>query len=164
MILLGYGWAASMHARAAKVAGVEVVGVAGHDGARAQTFAETHGIAQATQDWRTLVAEPNVDLVVIATPNALHHPQAMHALTCGKHVLVEKPMALTAETAEAMIDAAKAAERILAVGHMWRYREEAMALRQRIEQGEFGRMVSASTPSGDPVDGSPNLCSPGAAR
>jgi len=141
MILLGYGWAASMHARAAKVAGIEVVGVAGHNIARAQTFAETHGIAHVTEDWRTLVAEPNVDLVLVATPNALHHPQAMHALTRGKHVLVEKPMALTGETAKAMIEAAKEAERILAVGHMWRYREEVMALRQRIGQGEFGRIV-----------------------
>lgn len=141
MILLGYGWAASMHARAAKVAGIEVVGVAGHNIARAQTFAETHGIAQATQDWRTLVAEPDIDLVLIATPNALHHPQAMHALTCGKHVLVEKPMALSGETAKAMIGAAKEAERILAVGHMWRYREEVIALRRRIERGEFGHIV-----------------------
>jgi len=115
--------------------------VAGHNIARAQTFAETHGIAHVTEDWRTLVAEPNVDLVLVATPNALHHPQAMHALTRGKHVLVEKPMALTGETAKAMIEAAKEAERILAVGHMWRYREEVMALRQRIGQGEFGRIV-----------------------
>ena len=60
IILLGYGWAASMHARAAKVAGIEVVGVAGHNIARAQLFAEKHGFAQAPEDWRTMVAEPNV--------------------------------------------------------------------------------------------------------
>ena len=141
MALLGYGWAGAMHARAAQSAGVEIVGVAGHNLQRVEAFAATHGIAQATEDWPTLAADPRVDLVVVATPNALHHPQVLHALTCGKHVLVEKPMALSVQTARDLIAAAQAAGRVLAVGHMWRYRDEVIALRDRIAAGDFGRIV-----------------------
>jgi len=141
MALLGYGWAGAMHARAAPSAGVEMVGVAGHNLKRAQAFAATHGVPRATEDWRALVADPLVDLVVVATPNALHHPQVLYALICGKHVLVEKPMALSVETARELIDAARAADRVLAVGHMWRYRDEVIALRDRIARGDFGRVV-----------------------
>ena len=130
-----------MHARAARSAKVEIVGVAGHNLERALAFTAAHGAGRATEDWQTLTADPVVDLVVVATPNALHHPQVLHALACGKHVLVEKPMALTVATARELIAAARAADRVLAVGHMWRYRDEVIALRDRIAAGDFGRIV-----------------------
>ena len=73
MILLGYGWAASMHARAAKVAGIEVVGVAGHNIARTQTFAEQHGIAHATEDWRTVRSASSERLLDVLDSPWNHH-------------------------------------------------------------------------------------------
>lgn len=139
--LLGYGWAGAMHARAARSAGIEIVGVAGHNLERAQAFAATHDVPRATADWQELVADRIVDLVVVATPNALHHGQVLHALACGKHVLVEKPMALSAAMARELIVAARAAGCVLAVGHMWRYRDEVIGLRDQIAQGEFGKIV-----------------------
>jgi predicted dehydrogenase len=144
MAMVGYGWIAAMHVRAAQALGrdvVEVVGVAGHHGDRARAFGDQHGIARATDDTEALVAAADVDLVVIGTPNALHAPQALHALANGKHVLVDKPMALTVAEADAMIAAAHRAERVLAVGHMWRYRDEVVALHDRIARGELGRVV-----------------------
>jgi predicted dehydrogenase len=142
--VLGYGWIAERHTEAARLLGperVEVVGVAGHHGDRAAAFAQRWGIPAATDDWAALVASPEVDLVVIGTPNALHHPQAMAALAAGKHVLVDKPMAVAVTQAEEMAAAAAAADRVLAVGHMWRHRDEVVALRRRIATGELGRIV-----------------------
>ena len=139
--ILGAGWAGAMHARAAQAAGLTLVGVAARNLEKARAFAAHFDIPLATDDWRDLVQKPRVDLVVIATPNALHEPQALHALARGKHVLVEKPMALTTAAGSAMIGAARAAGRILAVGHMWRYRAEVIALRKRIAGGEIGGVV-----------------------
>ena len=139
--ILGAGWAAAMHARAAHAAGLSVVGVSARNLEKTRAFADGQGISLATDDWRALVERPDVDLVVIATPNAMHEPQALHALAHGKNVLVEKPMALTVAAGSAMIAAARAARRILAVGHMWRYRAEVIALRDRIAAGDIGRIV-----------------------
>ncbi len=144
--VLGYGWAANRHVLAAKAAGafgadVEVVAVAGHHGARAAAFAERHGIARWTEDWATLVTDPAIDLVVVATPNALHHPQAAAALDAGRHVLVDKPVTVTVPDAEDLCARADRAGTVLAVGHMWRYRDEVIAVRDRIAAGELGRIV-----------------------
>ena len=141
LALVGYGWIADLHCRAARAAGWEVVGVAGHDAQRARAFARAHDIADSTSDWQSLSAADGVDAVVVATPNFLHCEQTMHALGNGKHVLVEKPMAITVAEGEAMVEAATSAGRVLAVGHMWRYRDEVIALRGRIAIGEFGRVV-----------------------
>lgn len=142
--MIGYGWIASMHVRAAQTLGpdvVQVVGVAGHHGDRARRFADHHGVPFATDDSDALLAAPDVDLVVIGTPNSLHARQALRALAHGKHVLVDKPMATDVAEADAMIAAAADAQRVLAVGHMWRYRTEVVALRDRIARGELGRVV-----------------------
>ena len=144
LALLGYGWVADRHMQAAHALGVdrvEVVGVAGHHGDRAAAFARRHGIAVATDDWQALVASSGVDAVVIGTPNALHHPQTLAALGEGKHVLVEKPMAVSVAQAEEVVARAAATGLVLAVGHMWRYRDEVIALRQRIDRGDLGRIV-----------------------
>lgn len=142
--VLGYGWIADMHLGAAAAVGtdaVDVVAVAGHHGDRARAFAERHGIPRSTDDWESVVADPGVDAVVIGTPNSLHHTQAMAGLAAGKHVLVDKPMATTTAEAEEMTASAAAAGLVLGVGHMWRHREEVVALRRRIEAGELGRVV-----------------------
>jgi predicted dehydrogenase len=139
--ILGAGWAAAIHARAAQILGLPVAAIATRDRAKAEAFAATWNIEHALTSAEHLCALSAVDLVVIATPNALHAPQALHALAAGKHVLVEKPMALARHEADAMIAAARAAEKILAVGHMWRYRDEVVAMRARIEAGEFGPII-----------------------
>jgi predicted dehydrogenase len=140
--LCGCGFVADLHAQAVRAAGgARVVGVANHRLETARAFAERYGIAQVTTDWATLVTAPDVDAVVIGTPNVLHAPQALAALGAGKHVLVDKPMALTVAEGEAMIDASEAADRLLLVGHMWRYRDEVRVMRERIARGELGRVV-----------------------
>ncbi len=141
MAVLGYGFIGDMHTRAAAAAGLEVCVVAGHRSDRVQAFADRHGIALATSDWESAVASPDVDAVVIGTPNSLHHPQAMAAIAAGKHVLLEKPMAINTAQAEEIRAAAPAAGVTLLVGHMWRYREEVIASRDRIAAGSIGTPV-----------------------
>jgi predicted dehydrogenase len=139
--ILGAGWAADRHVRAAQTAGLEVTAIASADVTRADAFASRLDIPCVHDSWSEVCADPNVDMVVIATPNALHHEQAMCALAADKHVLVEKPMALTSADGRAMATAARASGLTLAVGHMWRYREEVLRLRREIADGAFGEIV-----------------------
>ncbi len=124
LALLGYGFIGKMHERAALACGLEI----------------TH-LCRSTDDWKTAVLSDDVDAVVIGTPNAFHHPQAMAALMAGKHVLLDKPMALTVDEGEEIADAATRSGLTLLVGHMWRYRDEVMATRDRIAAGTVGRPV-----------------------
>ncbi len=139
--VLGYGFIADLHTRAARAAGATVISVTGHRPERALDFARRHGIGRAGDDWESAVAASDVDAVVVGTPNSLHHPQALAAIAAGKHVLVDKPMALDTRQAVEMCDAARAAGVTMCVGHMWRYRDEVVALRDRIAAGGLGRVV-----------------------
>lgn len=139
--VLGYGFIADLHVRAAQAAGATVVSVTGHRSERAAEFAARHRIERSGSDWEQEVTADDVDAVVVGTPNSLHHPQAMAAIAAGKHVLVDKPMALDTAQAAEMRDAATAAGLTMCVGHMWRYRDEVTALRDRIAAGDLGRVV-----------------------
>lgn len=141
LAVLGYGFIGDMHTRAAADVGLDVCIVAGHHLDRAQAFAERHGIARATTDWQVAVVSDEIDAVVIGTPNSLHHPQALAAIDAGKHVLLEKPMAMNTAQAEEIVAAAQTAGVTLLVGHMWRYRDEVIATRDRIAAGSIGTPV-----------------------
>lgn len=141
--VIGYGFIAGMHVEAARLLPdqIDVVGVAGHDEVRADEFATKWDIETAGTDWQALCTRPDIDLIIVATPNSLHGEQTSYALSHGKHVLVEKPMAMSTIVAQQMIDLAEANGLILAVGHMWRYHPDVTTLRDRIAAGEFGRIV-----------------------
>jgi predicted dehydrogenase len=141
MAVLGCGWVADMHVRAAAACGIAVAGVANHRLESAERFAGTHGIERVTTDWQALIAEPDIDVVVVCTPNSLHAEQSIAALAAGKHVLCEKPMATTVAEAEAMLAAAAEADRLLLVLHPWRHHPAVIAVRDAIAAGELGRVV-----------------------
>jgi predicted dehydrogenase len=88
-----------------------------------------------------VLAAADVDAVVIATPAARHADHVRAALRAGKHVLVEKPLALRVADAEAVVDAARTAGRILMVGHLMLYHPAVDRLRQLIGAGELGRVL-----------------------
>jgi phthalate 4,5-cis-dihydrodiol dehydrogenase len=106
--------------------------------ARQQFAAEFKGRAYATVE--ELCADADVDVVYIATPHQLHAEQARLAFTAGKHVLVEKPMALTLDECRAMIDAAQVAKKYLIVGHSHSFDAPVALARKLIASGEFGRL------------------------
>ncbi len=79
--------------------------------------ADEFGFAKSTGDWRALIADPEVEVVSITTPNAFHAEMAIAALDAGKHVWCEKPMAVTLADAERMEAAARASGRVTALGY-----------------------------------------------
>ncbi len=124
LALLGYGFIGKLHEQAALACGLEVTRICRRD-----------------DDWQAAVRADDVDAVVVGTPNALHHPQAIAALEAGKHVLLDKPMAMHMGQALEIAAAAAVADRTLLVGHMWRYRDEVIATRDLIAGGTIGRPV-----------------------
>ena len=102
-------------------------------------FRDVHTYTNAEE----LVADPAVDAVDICLPTHLHLPVALAAFQAGKHVLVEKPMALTGEQCDEMIVAAKGAGRVLMVAQVVRFWPDYMAARELVCSGSLGRLRSA---------------------
>src|SRR6516162_7189591 len=104
----------------AQVPGVKLTGMAGTHREAAHAAAQRFGIPDI-EEVDNLLARDDVDLVYIATPPFLHHPQAMAALEAGKHVICEKPLAMTLEQADTMIAKARSQDRLLVANLMQRY-------------------------------------------
>lgn len=107
---------------------------------RAQDFAGTAGFALAP-DFESLLADPQVDAIVLATPHSQHAQQVLACARAGKAVYVEKPLALTAADARQAIDACAAAGIVLAVGHNRRFLPAVQALFALAHSGELGRLL-----------------------
>lgn len=84
---------------------------------KAKVMADQFGFAHASDDWRAMVQDPEIDVISITTPNGLHREMAEAALAAGKHVWCEKPMALTLGDAESMARAAQTSERKTLLGY-----------------------------------------------
>jgi len=88
-----------------------------------------------------LLAQPDIDLVVLATPNDSHYPLALAALEAGKHVVVDKPFTLTVAEAESLLAAARRHNRLLSVFHNRRWDADFVLLQQLLEAGALGRVT-----------------------
>lgn len=103
--------------------------------------AKEFGFARATGDWKQLVSDPNVDVVDICTPNFLHKEIALAAIANGKHVYSEKPLALTAQDAREMVEAAEKAGVKTLVGFNYMKNPTSQLAREIIQNGEIGDIV-----------------------
>ncbi len=138
----GTGYIAKIHAKAARVIeGVELAAVVNHRPESMAAFAAEMGIGRQYDSVEALLEDGGVDALSINTPNYLHAPQAIAALRAGVHVLVEKPMAMNAAEAEAMLDAAQKSGALLMVAHCWRFDEEVLWLKGQADAGRLGRIV-----------------------
>jgi 1,5-anhydro-D-fructose reductase (1,5-anhydro-D-mannitol-forming) len=117
--------------------------VCSRDLGRARQFAERHDARAAYDEYPRMLDDPAVDAVYVASPNALHREHAIPAIDAGKHVLVEKPMALSVADGQAMVDAAAAAGVTLAVGFHLRHKATALAAREALRSGRLGRVFLA---------------------
>jgi predicted dehydrogenase len=113
--IIGAGFIAEIHAESYRrfVAGADVVAVCSRDASRAQAFARKHGIPRWFDDIGKVLTGLDCDVVDICVPNHLHAEIAIAAAGAGKHVIIEKPLCLTLEEADAMIAACKAHDRKL---------------------------------------------------
>jgi predicted dehydrogenase len=126
---------------AARHPGSRVVVVADSDPAAAARLGEACGVPHATQ-WSQVIAAPDVDAVVVATPNGFLAEIAIAALKAHKHVLVEKPMGRNASEALQMAGAATAARRVLKVGFNHRYHPGLARARALVEEGAIGKVIN----------------------
>lgn len=108
---------------------------------KADDFAEQFGFARGTGDWKDLISDPKVDVVCIATPNKVHMEMAVAALEAGKHVHLEKPMALTLDDAEAMVHASEKTGAKTIVGYNYLHNPAFMHAQKLIAEGAIGRIV-----------------------
>lgn len=109
----------------------------------AQDFAAQFGFAQGSADWRAAVTNPAVDVVSITTPNGMHRMMAEAALEAGKHVWLEKPMALTLEDARAMAELADACPgQVTMLGYNYLRSPAFQAARAMIKAGEIGQPLA----------------------
>lgn len=140
---IGAGGIADAHARSLrKMADVEIVAMSDISERSLQAKAEAYDLRpnQLFTDYEKMLAKVQPDAVTICTPNGLHAPASIAASKAGAHVIVEKPMAMSAAEAKAMIDAANAADRKLVVGFQYRYDARTQFLKAAIDEGQFGKI------------------------
>jgi predicted dehydrogenase len=106
---------------------------------------QQHPKTHLTTEYRELLDDPAVDAVVIATPAETHHALAEESLGAGKHVLVEKPLAMSADQCRELIDLADQLGKVLMVGHVFRYNAAVQKLKSCIESGELGEVYYISS-------------------
>ena len=121
---------------------------------RAEAQAAEFGIERAHGSYEDVLADPDVEAVYIALPNALHVDWSVRALEAGKHVLCEKPLSRHPEEVERAFDAADGAGRVLAEAFMWRHHPQAQRLVELLPRSASCELVRAafSFPLGDPGD------------
>src|SRR5688500_17233502 len=102
--VIGTGFMGKVHTEMIRRLGnVEAAGIAASPGRDCKGLAETFCVDRVTNDWRSLVEDTSIDAVHICSPNAQHAAQAEAALRAGKHVLCEKPLAMSSEQARRML-------------------------------------------------------------
>lgn len=120
-----------------------LVSVVSRDRGRAEEFARVHGAANALDDYAKMLADPAVDAVYIATPNALHAEQAVAAARAGKHVLCDKPLALTAADASRCVQECRTAGTRLGITFQTRFHDGLADVAKLVRDGELGKVVVA---------------------
>ena len=123
--------------------GHELVAVTRREQDAAQQFADRHGAQRAYDSVEALLEEDQVNAVYVATPPHLHARETILAAEAGKHVLCEKPMALTTSEARAMIDASRANGVMLSICHYQRFNARHQRIRRLLEESAIGQVTAA---------------------
>jgi len=136
LCFIGYGAIAQHHADAFRQLGGELSWVVGRDPAETATFAQTYGFSQQTLNIEEALTDQAVDAVLVASPSPLHEEQTRQALSAGKHVLCEIPLALRLEGGRSLAELARSRGRALMVAHTQRFYPPLVELRRRILAGD----------------------------
>src|SRR5438270_11362695 len=139
--LVGSGFVTAIHAEALRrVAGAEVVAVASPSPGHAERFAAERGIPHHAADYRALYDRKDVDLVVLGLPNDLHCEATVLAAEAGKHVVVEKPMAMNLAECDRMNSACERAGVILGYAEELCFAPKYVRLKQLADEGALGKV------------------------
>jgi predicted dehydrogenase len=138
--ILGTGMIGAVHRRAALLAGAEVRGVSASTPARSEEISKAWGVPRAYRDIAEVIADPQVQVVHVCTPNHLHRAMAQAALEAGKHVICEKPLATTLDDARALAALAASTGLVATVPFVYRYHPVVREARARIAQGQLGAL------------------------
>lgn len=122
--------------------GNNIANVLSSDRERGTAYAEKHGIPNATTSLEELLQDDSIDAVYISTTNEKHMPQALAAIAAGKHVMCEKPLAMTAADAAKMVRAADEAGLVFATNHHLRSAGSHLKIKDLIGSGELGKILS----------------------
>ncbi len=137
--IVGFGyWGPNVVRNVVENPDLRLLGVCELDLARATEFRRRYPGFECTAQFDELLIDPRIEAVFIATPPATHHDLVERALQAGKHVLVEKPLAVNVAQAEDLIGQANAAERVLMPGHTFLYSPPVDKVRELIQAGELG--------------------------
>jgi len=139
--LVGAGFVGPAHVEAVRRLGyVEVAALAGRSPSRARSQADALHIPIAYGDYRELLADPEISVIHNCTPNYLHHEINAAALRAGKHVISEKPLAMTAQEARDLVRIAEETGLVNAVNFNYRYYPIPQEMRAMISAGKLGRV------------------------
>ena len=140
--LIGAGYIAHYHARGLReLDGVEIKVVCDRKEDVAREFARQYKIPEVCGVAMALAERKDIDAVILGVPNKYHAPYATWFLKYGKDVFVEKPMAMNAIEGREIAAAGGAFERLVMVGHMWRFDVEVNHIREVVQSGRIGRVV-----------------------
>lgn len=140
--IIGAGFAAEIHAESFRLMPdeAEVAAVASQKRGNAARLAGQYDIPRIFSDYRTMLAEPDIELITIAAPNALHAAMTLDAARAGKHVVCEKPLCMTLEEADAMIDACREAGVLLMYAEELFFTPKYVKAKQMADEGAFGKV------------------------
>jgi len=119
----------------------ELVAVASRNKEKADAYAARWDIPRAYGSYEALLADPDIDVVYISLPNTLHATWAINSADAGKHILCEKPLALTVEDVDRMAEAARRNKVVLQEAFMYRFHPQTLDVRHMIARGEIGDVV-----------------------
>jgi predicted dehydrogenase len=140
--VIGTGFMGRVHSEAIRRLGnVELAAVAGETEELAKGFGRQIGVERTTGDYRTLLADPEIEAVHVCTPNATHHPISKAAMLAGKHVLCEKPLSVSAAEARELVDIARARRVANCLNHNLRYYPVVQHIRRMRENGDLGEIL-----------------------
>ena len=142
--ILGSSFGTKVTAPALRAEGWEIVALFSRRAHRAAEVAGMLGIPHHSDDFRAIVSRDDIDTVVVSTPTATHREHVLAALDAGKHVLCEKPFAMSEAEAREMIAAAEATDRTTMVNFEFRHTDHRLHITRLIEEGRIGRPQSAT--------------------
>jgi predicted dehydrogenase len=140
--VIGAGFMGKVHAEGIRRLGnVEIVAVAAVNEEEAKRFGDSICVENTTADYMKVVNDPTIEAVHVCTPNALHYPVSKAAMLAGKHVLCEKPLAMSAAEARDMVKVAAEKGVVNCVNHNLRYYPVVQHIRRMVQKGELGDIL-----------------------